>query len=258
MRRWYEPKKDTPGIEKDAPKKKGLALFGEIIWREFWSLLMLNVLFILSCIPIVTIPAAITAMNRITVTMVRDKNYFLLIDYWKAFKRDFGKSFLGGLILGIALVLFGISTWFYYMLSQTQGALFLILAGCSLCLLLTAYFVSVYFFPMLAMVDLKLKPLLINSCVLTYSCIKRTLPAALISLALLLACVGFLPYSMVYIAVILFSLNSLISNFFIVKVIEEHVLGIKEPTAEALPEEEEAESFQQPDELPEWKEEGEN
>lgn len=258
MRRWYEPKKDTPGIEKNAPKKKGLALFGEIIWREFWSLLMLNVVFLISCIPVVTIPAAITAMNRITVTMVRDKNYFLLIDYWKAFKRDFGKSFLGGLILGIALVLFGISTWFYYMLSQSVGILFLILAGCSLCLLLTAYFVSIYFFPMLAMVDLKLKPLLVNSCVLTYSCIKRTLPAALISLGILLACVAFLPYSMVYIVVILFSLNSLISNFFVVKVIEEHVLGIKEPAAEALSEEVEEEVFQQPDELPEWEEEGEN
>ena len=258
MRRWYEPKKDTPGIAKDAPKKKGFALFGEIIWREFWSLLMLNLLFIVSCIPIVTIPAAITAMNRITVTMVRDKNFFLLGDYWKAFKRDFGKSFLGGLILGIALVLFGISTWFYYMLSQTNGTLFLILAGCSLCLLLTAYFVCVYFFPMLAMVDLKLKPLLINSCVLSYSCIKRTLPAALISLGLLLACIGLLPYSMIYIAVILFSLNSLISNFFIVKVIEEHVLGIKEPALEVSSAEEEAENFQQPTELPEWEEEGEN
>ena len=80
----------------------------------------------------------------------------------------------------------------------------------------------------------------------------------MISLALLLACVGFLPYSILYAALILFSLNSLISNFFIVKAIEEHVLGIKEPTPEALPEEAEEESFQQPNELPEWEEEGEN
>ena len=258
MKRWYEPKKDTPGIEKDAPKKKGFALFWEILWREFWGILKLNLLFLVSCIPVVTIPAAITAMSRITVTMVRDRNYFMLTDYWKAFKRDFGKSLLGGLVLAAALGLFGLSTWFYYMLSQSAGKLFLILAGCSLCLLLTAFFVSLYFFPMLAMVDLNLKHLLLNSCVLSYSCIKRTLPAALITLAILLICIGLLPFSMVYIVVILFSLNSLISNFFLVKPIEEHVLGIKEPTQETAVEEAEAQYSVQPDELPEWEEEGEN
>ena len=255
MRRWYEPKKDTPGISKDAPKKKGFALFFDIFWREFWSLLKLNLLFLISCVPIVTIPAAITAMNRITVTMVRDRNFFLLTDYWKAFKRDFGKSLLGGLILLVALVLFGISTWFYYMLSQSAGKLFLILAGCSLCLLLTAYFISVYFFPMLAMVDLGIKHLLMNSCVLAYSCFKRTLPGALIALAISLVCVGLLPFSMVYIVVILFSLNSLISNFFVVKPIEEQVLGIKDPVADTADEVAEEDSPAQPDELPEWEEE---
>lgn len=260
MKRWYEPKKDTPGIAKDAPKKKGFALFWDIFWREFWGLLKLNLLFLLTCIPIVTIPAAITALNRITVTMVRDKNYFLLSDYWKAFTRDFGKSLLSGILLALALGLFGLSTWFYYMLSQSNGKLFLILSGCSLCLLLTAYFVSLYFFPMLAMVDLPVKPLLINSCALSYTCFKRTLPAALITLAITLVCIGLLPYSMVYIVVILFSLNSLIANFFVVKPITEQVLGIVEPSeatpSDTLPAEAEEDSEEA---FPEWEaEEGDN
>lgn len=260
MKRWYEPRKDTPGIAKDAPRKKGLALFLEILWREFWALLKLNVLFLLSCIPIVTIPAAITAMSRITVSMVRDKNFFLLSDYWKAFRRDFGKSLLAGILLAVGFGLFGLSTWFYHMLSQSSGVLFLILAGCSLCLLLTVYFISLYFFPMLAMVDLPLKPLLINSCVLSYTCFKRTLPAAVITLLISLLCVGLLPYSMVYIVVILFSLNSLIANFFIVKPITEQVLGIKEPEAPqntAAPTEEAEEAAEEA--FPEWEaEEGES
>ena len=95
MRRWYEPKKDTPGIDKNAPQKKGFARYFEMLWREFFPLLKLNLLFIISCLPIVTIPAALTAMNRITVTMVRDRNYFMLSDYWDAFKRDF---FFRGLV----------------------------------------------------------------------------------------------------------------------------------------------------------------
>ena len=105
MRRWYEPRKDTPGIAKDAPKKKGFARYFEILWREFFPLLKLNLLFIISCLPIVTIPAALTAMNRITVTMVRDRNYFMLSDYWDAFKRDFFRSLLAGVLVLVLVLL---------------------------------------------------------------------------------------------------------------------------------------------------------
>ena len=248
MRRWYEPKKDTPGIEKNAPKKKGFALFLETLWREFFPLIKLNLLFILSCIPIVTIPAALTAMNRITATMVRDRNYFMWIDYWKAFKQDFGKSLLAGLIMAAALALFGLSTWFYYMLSVTAGKLFLILAGCSACLLLSAYFAALYFFPMLAIVNLPAMTLLKNSLILAYTKFKRTLPAALLSLALGFCAVGFFPFSMVYVVCISFSLSSLISNFFIVKPIETVILGITDD----VPVTEEAPVAAIPDEFPEW------
>ena len=251
MRRWYEPKKDTPGIDKNAPKKKGFALFLETFWREFFPLLKLNLLFLLSCIPIVTIPAAITAANRITVTMVRDRNYFMWTDYWAAFKRDFWHSLLGGLLLAVALGLFGLSTWFYFMLSQSFQKFFLILAGCSACLLLTAYFTFLYFFPMLAMVDLPTMTLLKNSIIMSYSCFKRTLPAALITLALSAVCVGLFPYSLVYAVCIAFSLNSLISNFFIVKPIEEVILGIRPEVP--VPEETIPEAAV-PEEFPEWEE----
>lgn len=249
MRRWYEPKKDTPGIDKNAPKKKGFALFLETLWREFFPLLKLNLLFLLSCIPVVTIPAAITAANRITVTMVRDRNYFMWADYWKAFKQDFGKSLIAGLLLAVALGLFGLSTWFYYMLSQTAGKLFLILAGCSACLLLTAYFTALYFFPMLAMVELPTFTLLKNAIILAYTCFKRTLPAALLTLGLGAVCVGLFPFSMVYAVFFAFSFHSLIGNFFIVKPIEEIILGIVE---EPEPEPEEAPQEALPEEFPEW------
>lgn len=259
MRRWYEPRKDTPGIAKDAPKKKGFALFWEILWREFWSLLKLNLLFLISCIPVVTIPAAITAANRITATMVRDRNFFLLSDYWTAFKRDFGKSLLGGVLLLVALCLFGLSTWFYYMLSKTAGALFLILAGCSLCLLLTAYATALYFFPMLAMVDLPAFQLLKNSCIMAYTCFKRTVPAVLLTLLVCFLSIGLLPYSLVFVAFVAFSLNNLISNFFIVRPIEEKVLGIvPEETTSSAGEntaQEEPLISATPEEFPEWEEE---
>ena len=260
MRRWYEPKKDTPGIDKNAPKKKGFARYLETLWREFFPLLKLNLLFLVSCIPVVTSPAALTAMNRITVTMVRDRNYFMLSDYWDAFKRDFWRSLLAGVLFAAALAVFGLSTWFYYMLAQASNKFFLAFAGVSLGLLLTAYGGAVYFFPMLAMVELPTKKLLQNSLIMVYTCFKKSIPAIVISLVILLAGVGLLPFSLLFIVLIMFSLVSMTSNFFIVRSIETVVLGMKETPEGNLVENAEASNTAQLDsaqlgEFPEWEEE---
>ena len=47
--------KNGPGIDKDAPPKTGLALFIDIYRREWWNIFKLNLLFLLFCIPVVTI-----------------------------------------------------------------------------------------------------------------------------------------------------------------------------------------------------------
>ena len=223
MRRWYEPRKDRPDIPKDAPKKKGIVRFLETLWREFYALLKLHLLFLLSCIPVVTIPAAITAMSRITITMVQDRTSFLWADYWQAFKRDFGKSLPGGLALLGMLAVFGISTWFYYQL-MLQNRFFVILAGASACLLLSTLMMSLYFFPMLASVELSLGQLLKNSCILTFVNMKRSLPALVLWLLLLGLGVGMLPYSAPYALLIMWSLTSLVTSFLLYPAIENRVL----------------------------------
>ena len=96
MRRWYESRRDRPDLERSAIRKRGFVGYMDMLWREFFELLKLNLLFVLSCVPIITIPAALTAMHRITSVMVRDENHFLWPDYWKAFRRDFWKSLGGG------------------------------------------------------------------------------------------------------------------------------------------------------------------
>ena len=40
-----------PGIDKDAPPKKGLALFWDILYRRFWKLVSVNLLYLLFSIP---------------------------------------------------------------------------------------------------------------------------------------------------------------------------------------------------------------
>ena len=190
MRRWYEPRRDRPDLERSAIRKRGFVGYMDMLWREFFELLKLNLLFVLSCVPIITIPAALTAMHRITSVMVRDENHFLWPDYWKAFRRDFWKSLGGGAAIAAVMALFVLSTVFYYNLMQVNKV-FVLLAGFAACVVLLTLCVSFYFFPMLAMVDLPLGALLKNSMALVFGNIGKTL-LALLLFALLIGAVSLL------------------------------------------------------------------
>jgi len=89
------------GIDKDAPPKRGAALFVDIVRREWWELMKLNLLIVLFCLPVVTIPATLMGATRITAAMVRDENHYLWRDFWDTFRREFVRAgVLGWLLIG--------------------------------------------------------------------------------------------------------------------------------------------------------------
>ena len=241
MKRWYEPRKNRPDIPKDAKKKTGVVGYLEILWREFFSLVGLNMLFVVCCLPIITIPAAITGMSYVTVTMVRDKNHFLFADFFRAFKRDFWRSLLAGIIFFVMIVIFAFSAYFYYTMGQNtvnSALILVVLAAVSGCMAVLTLMTACVFFPMLSMVELNVKALIKNSLVLIGSNFKKSV--ALFLTVLFLAGflgIGLLPQSTFYIALIMFSLVSLITSYLFVPVIEKRVLGI-EPQKEEVEEEE--------------------
>lgn len=105
--------KEGPGIPKNAPKKSGLALFADTLAREWWEMVKLNILFILTAIFVVTIPAAIVATARVSVTFVEDRNSYLLRDYVEAFIRYFWRATAWGLAftLAVGVGVFSIATY---------------------------------------------------------------------------------------------------------------------------------------------------
>ena len=201
-----------PGIDRNAPKKKGMALFFEIFWREFWALLKLNMLFLLFCLPVVTIPAAITAMNGITLAMVRDENHFLFADFFRVFKREFGRSLAAGWIclLGMAATGFGV---YFYSAMQDMGWFRLIPAALGAVGFLLLYIMTFYVFPQLAVLDISVKNVLKNAFYLAFVCIRHSIVVFLATGLLLLLGFGLLPYSIPTVAMLIFAFNSLIVCF---------------------------------------------
>src|SRR5689334_20318886 len=110
--------KEGRGIPKDAPKKQGIALLAEILLREWWEMVKLNLLFVLASLPLVTIPASLAAMASISLAIVEDRNIYLARDFLAAFRRHFASATVVGMVLGGTIVLGAHAVIFYASLAN--------------------------------------------------------------------------------------------------------------------------------------------
>ena len=222
MKLLFDERKQSDYME-NAPIRKGITKVGITLWHEFWNLIKLNLLFLLSCIPIVTIPAGITAMSKICCAMVENRHFYMWSDYWGTFRRDFWSALAGGILTIGLTVLFGISIWFYAMLYATSR-LFVLLAGCAVALLLITLMTACYYFPMLATVELTFGQLIKNSFAMVLRCWKRTLLALFSFLLIIGGAILLFPYSTFMSVILLFSLTSVLICLSVYPAIEEFVM----------------------------------
>ena len=154
---WYQGNNDK---EKETPKG-GVKRVGYVFWNYAGRLAAANVLFLLCCIPIVTMPAALSALNRYLSAIYRVGYGFSLEDYWKEFKSDIVKNLPAGVITG------ALGFYSYYLLSLAgnfgSGTTHDMLTGCGLGVMIFAILIGAYYFAMSAMLDLNIGALLKNT-----------------------------------------------------------------------------------------------
>ena len=109
-------------------EKNKLASSLGLFLRRMFDLMVLNVLWLLCCLPVFTFGPASSALARVMITLVRGGSEAVAKNYFIAFRRDFGRAVVLGLIglLGLAIavsdILFAVS------LSGGMKILFLIVA----------------------------------------------------------------------------------------------------------------------------------
>ncbi len=189
--------------------RKRLFAFLKILYHELFEIMELNLLFLLLCIPVVTIPPVCAAMSKVTLCMVRQKEYSLRKTFWPTFRQSFGKSLLGGGALILGQLSAGYGMLFYYQLLETPIFYIPFLLTTVLAVLLTA--AELFLFPLIATVDLPLLAILKNAVLLPmlYPC--RILAALLLIGLLTATCILLIPYTAPVILLLLFSVSSLIA-----------------------------------------------
>lgn len=216
--------KPGPGIDKNAPPKKGLALFFDIYIRAFWELIKLNLIFLLFSIPIVTIGPAYAAMSKVTMLMIRERPFFVFSDFWAAFKAEFKQSFITGLLTAVLSIMMFVGMRFYLAAAaqnQMMYALWFLLVAISFILAMAC----IYVYPLIVTVSLPLKAIYKNAMLLSIVCLKHSLPALLVIIIIGGGSFLFFPFSIPIILLLLFSHISFISGFTAWPGIKKYVAG---------------------------------
>jgi len=200
-----EPKKT---IEKNEPPKQGAALFFSTLWREFGELCKLNFVLMLLCAPVVTAPAAITAMSRVMIYMFMDEPIYTFSVFFDAFRDEWKRATIMGVIYFPTLAALVFGQYFYSAVMENFPLSVISMFAC-----VVTVIAGFYIFPMIAAVNIGITGILKNAVILTFIRIPQNI-AALMAVALLtLAVILLLPYSAIVVIVIYFALIGFITVF---------------------------------------------
>lgn len=192
---WFRDK-EGPGTP--APKS-GVARYIYLLKTYFWQFVWLTWVFLISCIPVVTIPAALTAVNRVLIKVVREGNVLFWAEYKTEFRRSFAKSLWASIVfVGLALI-----SYYFLSLGLTNGQSFLgmVFFGTGMCMLALEATWGSYTFVLLAALDLPTIYILKNAWYLVFLGRKSSLAvmaASVSSITILL--LGF-PFSALLVAI---------------------------------------------------------
>lgn len=210
------------GKDRLAPKE-GLAKYFYLLWNHAWKLIGVNLLFILFSLPVITLPAALCAMNRVLIKLVRDSNVFLWEEFRDEFKGDFLRSLPLGLLFG-GLLFLG-----YFLLSLGMGnytsLIGMMFFALGLVLLFFSLSRAIYAFLMRAMFSLKNRDILKNANIMAAARGGRGLIATAIVLIGFLLAFLFFPYSLAVVILFGFSLTNYTLCFILNDPIEEKIIS---------------------------------
>ncbi len=180
-------------FDPDSPAMRGISMFG--------TLVELNILWLLCCLPIVTIGASTTALYRMMFRLRADQSCGVR-DFIKAFLADFWKS--TGIFL--ILVVFGVGTWLYLQIAnQSVGMMQAGMTVLCFLLFLLLSFLASYAFPLTAFFENSVFGTLKNALAISL----RHLPSSLLVLV-----INLFPAAVLYFSVEIF-VQMLIAFLFI-------------------------------------------
>ena len=210
-----------PGIDPDAPEKTGFARFCEILQLECITLVKLNLLFLISCLPVITIPPALFAMNQVIRRMVLDQPVDCFYHYKTAFRQYWKRAYGAFFLAALPLVCAGNGLSFYLRQAASNPMFFPPFMICST-VFLVALLASTYLYGVLSL-DRSLGEALRLALILGIGKPLRAILAAFCYYGILFFALMAFPMSVPFLLLIGFSVPCLLGNFYLRTVLKQYV-----------------------------------
>ncbi|KAB1435811.1 YesL family protein [Candidatus Galacturonibacter soehngenii] len=178
------------------------------------DLIILNIIYCLCCVPIITIGPATTALYYVTLKMVKNEESYIIKSFFKSFKLNFKQGLAIGLLLMAAA---GVIVGDIYIMLSWDAKYKFVLIVIFIFLLVIWMFISIYVFPLLATFENTIKQTLKNSLLMSI----RHLPSTVLMFILTVISyliVGFIVQLMPFWFLIGFALLAYVNSLFLGKI----------------------------------------
>lgn len=128
------------------------------------DLIILNLIFMLSCIPIVTIGASISALHAVCLKIVRGQESYMWQGFWKAFRQNFKQ---GTVLWIISVILFIFINVDYTILNSVDSPLFTCVKIALGSVSVVLFSMFIYIFPIIAHFKCTIRQAIKNSLFMT-------------------------------------------------------------------------------------------
>lgn len=250
---FFDYTKPGPGVSKDAPPKARITTFFGILSRKFWSLVKLNILFIifnlpaiiavlfasmflfqniiggepltdlltrimigsiLLCIPVITVGPAQAGFTYVLRNYAREEHAFIWWDFKENAIRNLKESLIISVIGFFFIIIMGIAINFYFSFEKMNILTSLALGLLSMTFLIFTM-MHMYIYPMLVTFKLTVKQIYKNAFVFAIIKFLPNLGILVLCLIIILISFYYTVIGIVLLPLITLSLIGLITNFYV-------------------------------------------
>ncbi len=211
------------GVAKAPMEKRGFVKFIEVYGRRCWKLMGLNLMFLISILPVVTFGPAVAAMTKVCRNWSQERNAFIWADYWDAFKKNFKQAFGMGLIDILFVLCFAVAIPSYSEWAKNTPAMYVPLVLCLSCCIVF-FMMHFYIYLMIVSTNLSLRKIVKNAFFLVSLGIKNSLWTLIVWIVVMFFVVGCLPPSIFIIPFWPFSFICFANAFNCYPVIRKYVI----------------------------------
>lgn len=148
---------------------------------EVSNIIILNFIFIISCVPIVTIGVSITSLYYVAMKMVKKQDTYILKEYIKVFKENFKISTI---VWFIMIIIGGILIVDLYLVRLVSNELITTILKLIFTMISILYiFTITYVFPIISKFDNSIKNTIINSILISIQNLPYTIIIIILNLS---------------------------------------------------------------------------